>query len=340
METIDRKSCFVDTFTCTFKQEKLDLYFPRFDSFLQQLRSLLQDMTGFKLGDPINSGRSGYSHVHRLLLDVETDKGLKERCMGWVGYGGNNQRESVCVYIDGTGCEHITKDGWNAVHYWLGLLEARITRCDLAVDTLTVSVDDVVDLYDDGRFYGGRGFIPKIGINGDWLNKIEGRTVYVGCREGGKMLRAYEKGKQLGDYSSKWVRLEVEMRSKYRDLPHDMVVNCMQYWAGAYPALKDLQPTVQPIVVPVRKILKFANVIKAVKWARTACGGLLAYLRQYLSDDAIIGLLARVNTVGTKWDDCIDPSEIISSRLQADNLGANDLVYDALVRLSPCASSA
>ena len=40
-----------------------------------------------------------------------------------------------------------------------------------------------------------------------------------------KLLRAYEKGKQLGDKNSEWVRLEVELKAKHTHIPFDAVIN-------------------------------------------------------------------------------------------------------------------
>lgn len=52
------------------------------------------------------------------------------------------------------------------------------------------------------------------------------------------MLRCYEKGKQLGDQSSSWVRFEVELRNNDRDLPFDVLTRCDEYFVGAYRCLE------------------------------------------------------------------------------------------------------
>jgi phage replication initiation protein len=62
-----------------------------------------------------------------------------------------------------------------------------------------------------------------------------GRTFYVGTREGGKLCRVYEKGKQLGDPESRWVRAEVELHAKDRVIPWQAVTDPAPYLAGAYP---------------------------------------------------------------------------------------------------------
>lgn len=48
--------------------------------------------------------------------------------------------------------------------------------------------------------------------HGDPQNK--GLTLYVGSRKNGKVIRCYEKGKQLGDKSSPWFRSELEIHAK------------------------------------------------------------------------------------------------------------------------------
>ena len=51
------------------------------------------------------------------------------------------------------------------------------------------------------------------------------------------MLRIYEKGKQLGDSESHWVRVEAELRNKSRLIPWDVLTRPGNYLAGAYPCL-------------------------------------------------------------------------------------------------------
>ncbi len=61
--------------------------------------------------------------------------------------------------------------------------------------------------------------------------------MYVGNRKNGKLIRIYEKGKQLGDPSSPWVRWEVELHAKDRAIPWDVLLHPGEYVAGAYPCL-------------------------------------------------------------------------------------------------------
>jgi len=50
-------------------------------------------------------------------------------------------------------------------------------------------------------------------------------------------VRIYEKGKQLGDPSSPWVRWEVELHAKDRVIPWDVLLHPGEYVAGAYPCM-------------------------------------------------------------------------------------------------------
>lgn len=73
------------------------------------------------------------------------------------------------------------------------------------------------------EFTAGEGRPPRHSTPGDWLSETPyyGRTLEIGRRENGKMLRAYEKGLQLapGSTATKWTRFEVELRRKDRDIP-------------------------------------------------------------------------------------------------------------------------
>jgi len=54
----------------------------------------------------------------------------------------------------------------------------------------------------------------RLGQAGDWINEDDpkGRTLYLGSRKSEKFLRCYQKGRQLGDPESTWVRVELQVR--------------------------------------------------------------------------------------------------------------------------------
>jgi len=81
---------------------------------------------------------------------------------------------------------------------------------------------------------------PSSSLAGDWLEEKEGRTLYIGKAKNGKGLRAYEKGKQLGDLLSKWVRFEVQFGNRDRVLPFVILTETEKHFVAAYPALEQI----------------------------------------------------------------------------------------------------
>ena len=77
---------------------------------------------------------------------------------------------------------------------------------------------------------------PPARGNGEPLRR-RGRTLGIGSRTSGKYCRIYEKGKQLGDPSSPWTRVEVEWHGKDRLIPVELLMEPGKYLAGAYPCL-------------------------------------------------------------------------------------------------------
>lgn len=155
---------------------------------------------------------------------------------GLLGFGGEHQRGTVHLALNGHGCARI--QDWNAVRVWCEAYGARIRRIDLAHDDfsgVSVSVVQALAWFDAGQFTTS-GRPPNARLVDD-LGSGKGKTLYVGHREHGKLCRVYEKGRQLGDPLSDWCRVEVEFRGQSREIPHDVVVRPSDYLAGAYPCL-------------------------------------------------------------------------------------------------------
>jgi phage replication initiation protein len=83
----------------------------------------------------------------------------------------------------------------------------------------------------------------------------KGRTLYVGTRESGKLLRVYEKGIQMGDPKDKWVRWELELHSSQRVIPLETMIKPSEFLAGAYPALHFLNEEQSVIKTVIKKSL-------------------------------------------------------------------------------------
>lgn len=120
-------------------------------------------------------------------------------------FGGQNGK--AMLSLPGAACAVI--EDWHAFAFFLqSRIQARITRWDGAVDDFEGrrTVNDAVRWFCEGGFTAG-GNAPLPRQEGNWLTAdAKGRTFYVGKRGNGKLMRVYEKGKQLGDPNSPWVR--------------------------------------------------------------------------------------------------------------------------------------
>jgi phage replication initiation protein len=180
--------------------------------------------------------------------------GLADRGKGKHGYdrsyvfdGGGamlatgGQRGTTFVSVPGRACDRVSN--WAAVVDLLGSLGARITRWDGAVDDYAGvhSVDDAVTIYKAGGFNSG-GNAPQCNQQGNWIAPDgRGRTLYIGARRNGKLLRIYEKGKQQGSKESPWTRWELELHNRDRVIPLDVLLAPGRYVAGAYPCMAWVQ---------------------------------------------------------------------------------------------------
>jgi DNA relaxase NicK len=99
----------------------------------------------------------------------------------------------------------------------------------------------------------------------DNTDPTKGRTCYVGDRKGDKMLRGYEKGREMalrfphgslvavdGHRIEDIYRVEVELKADTRPIPWDAVWGSDQYFAGAYPFCADLLPDIEPDILARR----------------------------------------------------------------------------------------
>ncbi len=196
--------------------------------------------------------------------------------LGMVCYGG--QRDTVLISLSGEGCG-AAKPGWeNRLYQFLEhqAKRPRITRVDLAHDDFNgsrYSCDKAVADFDAGLFNAG-GRTPDIEQRGNWkTHNGKGRTVYVGNRKNGKFARIYEKGRQLGDKESEWVRVEVEFKSVDREIPHDVLIDAGAYLAAAYPAFAWIEAR-QKRIKTTKKEQAFTYQ-RMLEWLRHQCGASL-----------------------------------------------------------------
>ncbi|PKO69010.1 MAG: hypothetical protein CVU22_06330 [Betaproteobacteria bacterium HGW-Betaproteobacteria-16] len=192
-------------------------------------------MGGKPITGELDGGLFGFTERHRLRVYVG---GVMVE-VGALAMGGEAQRGRWMLQLTGKGCSMV--EDWPSLRELLEGFNAKLTRVDLAVDFLNGehTVDDAVQMVDEDQFT-SCGRRPSTSVAGDWLDQVHGRTLYVGKAANGKMLRVYEKGKQLGDLGSDWVRFEVQFGNRDRVIPYDALTDCDKFFAGAYPALEKL----------------------------------------------------------------------------------------------------
>jgi phage replication initiation protein len=206
-------------------------------------------------------------------------------------FGGQNGR--AMLMLPGEAC-HVVRD-WHALAAYLrDDLRARITRWDGAVDDFLGqhTVDDAVAWYlADGFNAGGNRPSPR--QDGNWLTPdTKGRTFYVGKRGNGKLMRIYEKGKQLGDPQDPWVRFEVELHNKDREIPFDVLVRPGHYVAGSYPCMCWISE--EAFRVHTIQNQKRISYSASVHWASVAYGQLInAMMLEEGSAEGVVKKLCR-----------------------------------------------
>jgi DNA relaxase NicK len=230
------------------------------------------------------NGRFNYQYSATLYAD-----GVNAGIIAW---GGKNL--GCYVSFMGLGCDAL--DMARLYQEIQNIPEIKITRIDLAHDDYagTRSINVARKYAKKGGFNSGGRPASYMYIESGHLNqKVQkelkkefrfipdkGRSLYVGSRESGKLLRVYEKGIQMGDPNDKWVRWELELHSSQRVIPLDTMIKPSEYLAGAYPALSFLneeQSVIKTIVkktkMTVEKIIEnqVISTRKAINMMRLVC---------------------------------------------------------------------
>ena len=292
-ETANGDAAIIDTLTFTIKEDRYQEYanYCTDDDMSEFISRDLQLALGLKLGGPIQ-GKNFYREGRSIEHVAE---GAPSANLGFVCWGGN--KDTFCVHLTGEACEHINLGyTFSRLRKYLELLEATITRIDLAHDDLEGehSVDLASEWYlSDGFNVGGRR--PTCSQVGDWLSgeDIEGRTLYVGKRQNGKQMCIYEKGKQKGSLEyPNWVRFEGRLGSTGRVIPYETLTVPGQYLAAMYPCLGWISEKQVKIKTTVKARFD-SDIDTRVKNANRQCGKVVYVLRAMgKPPEEIIELLA------------------------------------------------
>lgn len=235
---------------------KIDWLNATFERPVMTVQGLLA-FIGHCMSKPISAeldgGLFGFTERHRMTARL--DDGAKVE-IGSIALGGESQKGRWLLQLNGKGCGLV--NDWESLQELLQGLAASISRVDLAVDFLQgeYTIDDAMTLYHEGAFI-HRGRNPDLDTQGAWHEAgTKGRTMYVGKLKNGKSLCVYDKGKQLGMPESEWTRFEVRLGNRDRVIPLDVLTNPDKYFAGAYPALRDLLTAAAEEIPTVKEEVK------------------------------------------------------------------------------------
>lgn len=237
-------------------------------------------------GYGITQKRSKGMHFYRDSWNVGESWGV-------VCHGG--QRGTVMVSINGSGLA-AAKTGWEQrlKNFLESADRSRLTRVDFAHDDYTgetYSVDQADQDHTDGLFH-IHGMHPDCEHRGNWKQPNgKGRTLNIGNRKNGKFCRVYEKGRELGDKTSEWVRIEVEFKSVDRVIPFDCLLSPGEYLAASYPAFAWINQKQSRI--ELNKRTAQTNVDTAFAWLRHQCGASIGRLVDLFGAEEVLKKVTR-----------------------------------------------
>ena len=252
LEHIDPDTAHIDWIAFTIKYHK-------FHTTIEYLKVFLENLFMIPAGAwlDMRTGWNGYETKIKLGQS------------GILAYGGDSQKNTIHIEINGSGCGLV--NDWSTVAAIGEDQEWKITRSDLAYDDfkgVTVNIDLAKKWYLDGLFTNSRR-PPKAKLIDDF-DSGEGKTFYIGNRKNGKLLRVYEKGKALGDPKSPWCRAEVELRAKDRVIPWEVLYKAGQYLAGSYKAFNFV--SIKQCKLKTNKKTTAIKYESMVRWLRRAAG--------------------------------------------------------------------
>ncbi|MCP1661305.1 replication initiation factor domain-containing protein [Neisseria perflava] len=248
-------AAFVDTLTFTVHED----VFVRPDQLgteeeiTANVSAELEEIMGYGLFCH-QTGRNGYETSYKM--------GNETVNYGFVALGGNRQRQTICFYFTGEGLV-AAKEGWEVrlYNYFKTYAPfAKITRCDLAHDFLDgeYTPEQAKKDWENGLYTARQSCPVAECVGSDWLkDEGRGKTFYIGSRKNSsRFARIYEKGKQLGDKDSRWVRVELEMKNRDILIPHEVLIEPGRFLTGAYPVFEVLFEQYQETAFKAEKVKK------------------------------------------------------------------------------------
>lgn len=236
---------------------------------------------------PRPGGKNGFRYSAALYpspWDYARDG--QPEALGHVAWGGISNRggvELAQLHLTGAGCEWLgMADTWESLYDCARSWGAHITRLDVAYDDVDGSWGRPGVEWDQ-RYHDGE-FTLRRDPSRELIEGATGTTLNIGTRRNGKLLRIYEKGRQLGDQDSSWVRIELELRNVDRVIPLESIIEPDGVFAGSFPPLVAVldDPSVEPVHVPYVVRDRAAISIRSLcDHAQTAYGQLIDTLQGF-----------------------------------------------------------
>lgn len=246
---------------------------------IKHISTKLLHIIGFGVDFENESGR----HFYRRSFTLEHRAGIV--CIG-------GQRDTILLSLNGFGLNYANLNFEFALFDWLKSLKtATITRIDLAFDSLDKTFL-TVDLFDKIHTQGGfnkGGRNPQIEYRGNWKEPNgKGRTLYIGSRQSSKFCRIYEKGKQLGDSDSIWLRIEVEFKNRDIFIPLSVLCHPTDYMVAAYPCFYIIQEDTPIDKYEVRYNNELITFVQAINLVKKQYGRYINFFRGCFNDDGLL----------------------------------------------------
>lgn len=271
----------IDTFSFSFDGSAFG-----FD--VGRMRKWVNWFTGglIEVGGLLQQRYNGYYQCYQLCLA----SGVESPMLGFLALSlpTDNMKGRCFINLTGVACELMQPSHWASLYSVCEEFDIKITRCDIAYDDYDGlhPVSEAREIYESGGFNAG-GRRPSARYIDSYGS---GDTFYVGKRQNGKMLRVYEKGKQLGDRDSSWVRWELQLGCKDRVIPYEVLLTPLAFLRGAYPVA--LSWLVDVVARVIKTVKRKAGIIfdKAILFARRQAGRVIRYCRDILgmADESII----------------------------------------------------
>ena len=231
------------------------------DEYIVRASMVLTDIFGFGITEKAkHSGGRFYDSCWLM--------GTDNAQYGRVHFGGQNN--TMLIEVTATGC-NAASDGWESrlYNFILQAVRPKITRIDIAKDFFQGEYTPEQAKSDRlaGKFTNHHMMPDGESVGTDWeSNNGKGKTYYVGSRESSKYVRVYEKGKQLGDKESQWVRFEIEFKAKDIVIPFEVLIVPGEYFGGAYPVCAQFQEKAKRIEAVKKNLeLTFERCIEVAK---------------------------------------------------------------------------